>query len=328
MQVRKIIASVLTGTILSGAVPYYNNFNADASGYPLLELRPNGQKIYEAEAGEIVELQYNVSGTQGWCSSGIHFTYDSRLELEFRPDGRILFEKGDAGLDIRGYEVRPVNPDFFPYKIDGLDENENCIFIATSSNGDYGYDGTIATFYFKVPEDAKAGTRYDFEFIYFENDMFTDRSRNQDMQDYAFANWNGGTVIIPEVTTMTSETTTTTTSITITTTTTTSSTTSTTESTTLSSSTTITTTTSSYTTSETTTSTTVNNDIKKGDANNDSLLDVADVVAVASYVGNPDANKLDEQCIKNADVHNTGDGLTANDALTIQQYLAKILEQL
>ncbi|MDE5946786.1 MAG: leucine-rich repeat protein [Oscillospiraceae bacterium] len=67
---------------------------------------------------------------------------------------------------------------------------------------------------------------------------------------------------------------------------------------------------------------------KKGDANGDGLLDVADVVAVASYVGNPNANKLDAQCIKNADVHNTGDGLTANDALMIQQYLAKIIEQL
>lgn len=66
----------------------------------------------------------------------------------------------------------------------------------------------------------------------------------------------------------------------------------------------------------------------KGDANNDRVLDVADVVAVASYVGNPDANKLDERCIKSADVHNTGDGLTANDALMIQQYLAKIIENL
>ncbi|MDE5946926.1 MAG: leucine-rich repeat domain-containing protein [Oscillospiraceae bacterium] len=66
----------------------------------------------------------------------------------------------------------------------------------------------------------------------------------------------------------------------------------------------------------------------KGDANNDSVLDVADVVAVASYVGNPEANPLDEQCIKNADVHNKGDGLTANDALMIQQYLAKIIENL
>ncbi len=66
---------------------------------------------------------------------------------------------------------------------------------------------------------------------------------------------------------------------------------------------------------------------KKGDANGDDTLDVADVVAVASYVGNPDANKLDAESIKSADVHNKGDGLTANDALMIQQYIAKIITE-
>lgn len=66
----------------------------------------------------------------------------------------------------------------------------------------------------------------------------------------------------------------------------------------------------------------------KGDANNDGVLDVADVVAISAYVGDSANNKLDEQGIKNADVHNTGDGLTANDALMVQQYLAKIVDKL
>ncbi|MDE5946218.1 MAG: right-handed parallel beta-helix repeat-containing protein [Oscillospiraceae bacterium] len=63
----------------------------------------------------------------------------------------------------------------------------------------------------------------------------------------------------------------------------------------------------------------------KGDANNDGLVDVADVVAIAAFVGNADANKLSEQGIANADVHSTGNGLDANDALMVQQYLAKIV---
>ncbi|MDE5945736.1 MAG: bacterial Ig-like domain-containing protein, partial [Oscillospiraceae bacterium] len=66
----------------------------------------------------------------------------------------------------------------------------------------------------------------------------------------------------------------------------------------------------------------------KGDSNNDGIIDVADVVAVASYVGNPEANKLDSQGMINADVHNTGNGLTADDALMIQQYIAKIIDKL
>ena len=65
-----------------------------------------------------------------------------------------------------------------------------------------------------------------------------------------------------------------------------------------------------------------------GDANGDREVDVADVIAVASYVANPEENPLPEQLIKNADVHNSGDGLTANDALMIQQYLAGIVEKL
>jgi len=69
-------------------------------------------------------------------------------------------------------------------------------------------------------------------------------------------------------------------------------------------------------------------EILKGDATGDGKIDSADVVAVAAYVGNPEKNPLDIQEIANSDVHNTGDGLTANDALMIQQYLAKIITEL
>jgi len=65
-----------------------------------------------------------------------------------------------------------------------------------------------------------------------------------------------------------------------------------------------------------------------GDANDDGKIDSADVVASAAYVGNPDKNPLSEQGLKNADVHNNSDGVTANDALTIQQFLAKIIKEL
>ncbi|MDE5947123.1 MAG: cellulose 1,4-beta-cellobiosidase [Oscillospiraceae bacterium] len=65
-----------------------------------------------------------------------------------------------------------------------------------------------------------------------------------------------------------------------------------------------------------------------GDANDDGTVDVADVVATAAYVGNPDANKLPERGLRNADVHANGNGITADDALAIQQYLAKIVTEL
>lgn len=333
MKVRRFTSGFIAVMVLCGTVTYYNKVSA--SGYPLLTLRPNGQKIYEAYAGEFVELQYNVSGVEyGWCSSGIHFKYDARLDIELKSDDRILFEKGDAGSDIRSYEVRMVNPDFFPDKIDGLSENENCVFISTSCEGDYGYDGTIATFYFKVPYDAQPGDSYKFDFLYMQNDMFTDRDRNQEMQEYAFSNWDGGIIQIPiATTTTTNSTTTTTTTSTTTTTTTTNSMTTTTSISTATATTLSSTATKPVTTSTTSTSTSTNITTTlviytKGDANNDGLVDVADVVAISAYVGNSEANPLDIKCIKNADVHNTGDGLTANDALMVQQYIAKIIDNL
>lgn len=66
----------------------------------------------------------------------------------------------------------------------------------------------------------------------------------------------------------------------------------------------------------------------KGDANNNGELDISDVVTIAAYVGNSEKNTLSEQGIANADVHSHGDGITAGDALKIQQYLAGIIDNL
>ncbi|MDE5946256.1 MAG: hypothetical protein K2G63_02950 [Oscillospiraceae bacterium] len=53
--------------------------------------------------------------------------------------------------------------------------------------------------------------------------------------------------------------------------------------------------------------------------------DIADIVAVASYVGNTEANSLSKQGLLNADFHSEGKGLIADDAFLIQKnYLAKM----
>lgn len=64
----------------------------------------------------------------------------------------------------------------------------------------------------------------------------------------------------------------------------------------------------------------------RGDANCDGSIDISDVVAIAGFVGNPTVNSLTEQGLINADVQNTGDGISAGDALMIQQYLAGIIK--
>ena len=65
-----------------------------------------------------------------------------------------------------------------------------------------------------------------------------------------------------------------------------------------------------------------------GDANLDGAVDIADAVAVASYVGDSKANALKAQGLVNADVQGNGNGVNASDALTIQQYIAGVLKEL
>ncbi len=67
--------------------------------------------------------------------------------------------------------------------------------------------------------------------------------------------------------------------------------------------------------------------ILKGDANCDGSVDIADAVATASYVGDSEKNKLTEQGLINGDVQGNGNGINANDALAIQQYLANIIKE-
>lgn len=71
-----------------------------------------------------------------------------------------------------------------------------------------------------------------------------------------------------------------------------------------------------------------NSNILWGDANCDNSIDIADVVAVASYVSDSQKNALSGQGIINADVHANGDGISANDALAVQQYLANTITAL
>jgi len=66
----------------------------------------------------------------------------------------------------------------------------------------------------------------------------------------------------------------------------------------------------------------------KGDVDNNGKVDIADIVIMASYVGDPKSNPISQDAIARGDVHNTGDGLTGSDVLLVQQYVAKIVKSL
>lgn len=93
----------------------------------------------------------------------------------------------------------------------------------------------------------------------------------------------------------------------------------------------------STTTSTTTTSaptetpligTTINDhSIMYGDVNIDQRVSVADSVTILQHIGNKDKYPLSNEAKECGDCYNTGDGLTANDALTIQKIDAGLISE-
>ena len=84
----------------------------------------------------------------------------------------------------------------------------------------------------------------------------------------------------------------------------------------------------STTTATTSTTSTGSDDILWGDANLDNSVTVADSVTILQSIGNKDKYKLEPNGKRNADVFNNGDGITSNDALSIQKYDAKQITKL
>lgn len=65
-----------------------------------------------------------------------------------------------------------------------------------------------------------------------------------------------------------------------------------------------------------------------GDADLSGDVEIADAVKILCALTDPENNKLDPQEMLNADVYQTGDGVSVQDALSIQKYLAQIIMEL
>ena len=83
------------------------------------------------------------------------------------------------------------------------------------------------------------------------------------------------------------------------------------------------------TSTQTTVTTTTTGDTKNlyGDANCDGKVEIADATLILQFLTNKDEYKLTDQGMLNADVVGNGDGVTAQDALVIQQLDAGIYKQ-
>ncbi len=65
-----------------------------------------------------------------------------------------------------------------------------------------------------------------------------------------------------------------------------------------------------------------------GDTNKSGEIEVADAIAIMSYVVNAELYPLDEVSSANADVYQHGDGLSVSDAVSIQKYITKLIAEL
>lgn len=65
-----------------------------------------------------------------------------------------------------------------------------------------------------------------------------------------------------------------------------------------------------------------------GDANNDSVVSIADAATIMQYISNPDKYAMSDIGKINADVVGGNNGITADDALAIQKYDAKLVDSI
>ena len=70
------------------------------------------------------------------------------------------------------------------------------------------------------------------------------------------------------------------------------------------------------------------NDILSGDANCNGTLELSDAILIMQVLANPNKYTITDQGRANADVDRSTVGLTANDALYIQEYLLHLRDSL
>lgn len=149
----------------------------------------------EGKPGETVNVTVSLSGAdQKWSMCGVHFSYDNTLSCVTQEDPKFAaYTQGDATKDMTAF----VSAIWTENLIDELSANNKySLFFASVGEGDVGTDGEIATFQFTIPADAQVGTVYPLEFFEYEGDMFSDLAADENLQQYAFTHWQGGSITV------------------------------------------------------------------------------------------------------------------------------------
>ncbi len=178
-------------TDISPEISTDNSQKSDEPAKPVLSLSNT-----EAGAGEIAEITLSVSGAdEKWSMCGLHITYPEELECQMKDveERTIDYKLGDASENSMG-SVGMLWSEGLPDEL--TEKHLGCFFFTEMFSENQGYDGEIAKFYLKIPDDAQSGTVYPLSYYFPEGDLFTDSSQNMQMQEYAFANAVDGSVTV------------------------------------------------------------------------------------------------------------------------------------
>lgn len=165
----------------------------DAESGPVLKISET-----EAKPGETAEVTLSVENVKdNWSMCGMHFVYPDKLKCVKDENDEPEFKKGPA-LEEAIATITQVWETDLP---EDLEKNKLCAaYITTIFEGNKGGDGDIATFYFKVPEDAEPGTVYRFDYYYSSNDytkdVFMNDSEDPEFEKYAFSHTQSGSVTV------------------------------------------------------------------------------------------------------------------------------------
>ncbi|MDE5583501.1 MAG: hypothetical protein K2J08_07330, partial [Ruminococcus sp.] len=113
-----------------------------------------------------VMVEFNLSGGMDgkYCATGMHVFFDNRLTHVLNKKGTPDVKRGDATelFDMARFDAY----------------GDDCIFVATGSAENCGYDGLMYTFQFYIPDDAQPDDLYPIDVQYASTadaeDKFTD----------------------------------------------------------------------------------------------------------------------------------------------------------
>lgn len=163
----------------------------DAESGPLIKISDT-----EASPGEIAEVTVSVSNAAGnWNMCGIHITYPDLLECQLIDEEQLLAEYslGKAAERSSGFVAMDWRNNLDPELIA---KKQRSLFFTTMFTNGNGIDGDIATFYFKVPDNASPGAVYQLGYFYMVSDMFRNPSNDASLEKYAFEHLEGGSITV------------------------------------------------------------------------------------------------------------------------------------